>query len=90
MAPPDNTPLCPTDRNFQNNLDFCPLIPATTIASAKVTLSGTLSAASFFSLAESKVDQAKAFRRISVTPRISEPGAVLQVAELGIKFFPKG
>lgn len=35
-------PLSPTDQSFENSLDFCPLIPSTTITGAEVKLAETL------------------------------------------------
>jgi len=69
VAPPNNLPLSPAAQSFENSLDFCPLIPVITIASAEFKPAGTLSARSVFSLAEPEVNQAHAFRKISVNPR---------------------
>lgn len=67
-TPPDNLPFGPTNQSFENNLGCCPLIPVTIIAGTEVNLAEALSATSVFTLAESKVKQAQAFRRISVNP----------------------
>lgn len=56
VTPPNNLPFSPADQSFENSLDFCPLIPVTTMASAEFKPAGTLSAPSVFSLAEPKVN----------------------------------
>lgn len=68
IAPPDNLPFSLTDQNFKNNLDWCPLITVTIIARTKVKPTEELSSTPFFSLAESKVNQAQGLRTISVNP----------------------